>query len=179
MAYLNLSVAVVVVTKSVIITVDCINLAHGFFLKELSIFFIEAQTTTHDFFKPPPFLYLTANYRKTEAYTKKALGRLGVEEHAEGSLEYFTHTGVIDTLKNYRIYVMSDLTETFINKGVIPHAEIWDLQRTYNVVYPKQLPTAACGIHHNPRYCSMAKLWFLKAYIERNPPREWGGWTKL
>ena len=157
--------------KNVIITIDGINLEHGFVLKELSIFLIEAQTTRHYFFKPPPFLYLTANDRKTEAYTKKALGGLGVEEHAEGSLEYFTHTGVIDSL-------MGDLTETFI-KGVIPHAEIWDLQRTCSVVYPKQLPPAACGIPHNPRYCSMAKLWFLKAYIERNPPREWGGWTIL
>ena len=164
--------------KNVIITIDGINLAHGFVLKELSIFLIEAQTTRHYFFKPPPFLYLTANDRKTEAYTKKALGGLGVEEHAEGSLEYFTHTGVIDSLKDYRVYVMGDLTETFI-KGVIPHAEIWDLQRTCSVVYPKQLPPAACGIPHNPRYCSMAKLWFLKAYIERNPPREWGGWTIL
>ena len=149
-------------------SVDGVNLTHRMIVRELSLFFLDTQTTRHYFFKRPLDLRMTHNDRQTERYSKQVLGGLGIDDHAEGSLDYYAHIRVIRSLQEYRIFLVGDVAEKFVN-NILPYGDIWNLQNVSSFTYPKELPPANCGIPHNPRYCSLAKLWCVKAYMDNNP----------
>ena len=107
--------------------------------------------------------------RQTERYSKKVLGGLGIDEHADGSLEYYAHIPVIQSLQEYRILLVGNVAEKFV-RSILPYGDVWDLQNVTSLTYPKQLHSAYCGIPHNARYCSLAKLWYIKSYVDSNPP---------
>ena len=154
--------------KSVILSMDGLNFSKRVILKELSLYFMEPQTSRHYIFKKPDDLWLTHADRQTESFVKNVLGGLGVDEFTDGSQDYYCHVALISSLHSHRVYVVGNVAEKFVT-SIIPYAEVIDLQSISSFTYTKSLRSASCGIHHsNPRYCALAKLWYIKQFIDNN-----------
>ena len=78
------------------------------------------------------------------------MGTIPLTSHQLGSLDYYSHAGALDSLKDHRIFVVGEITEKFV-RNILPHADIWNIQDLTSFTYPKTLPTAYCGVVHNPR----------------------------
>ena len=153
--------------KSCIITTEGINLRRGYVLKEMSIYLLHLNETKHYFFKSPININMDSNDMKTNWYTKKYLSGIGVNDFRSGSLENFSYMDILRSLSDHRIYVVGQQTYELCY-GIIPHANIIDLQHS-SFIYPKQIQSALCGFSHsNPRYCSLAKIWVIKNYLDEN-----------
>ena len=158
--------------KSCIITIDGVNFSRRFVAKELSIYLIEENSTRHMLLKAPTDFWMTAADKKTHYFAVNVLGTIPLSAHTFGSLDYYSHVGAIDSLKDHKIFVVGEMTEKFV-QNIIPHADIWNIQELTSFKYPKTLQYACCGVNHNPRYCSLAKLHFIRDFIICNPPSEW------
>ena len=139
--------------KVAILSLDGINLASGFISKELSIFLEDERTSRHYVFKIPIDLQLTSSDRKTEYYHHQILGGLRLSDNCVGSLEYYSHVGIIQSLSNYTVYVVGHVALKFVTR-IISGSDVYDIRQIAHHQFPKQLPQASCGVHHNPRYCS-------------------------
>ena len=121
----------------------------------------------------PSDFWMTSADRKTHNFAVHVLGStIPLTSHQLGSLDYYSHAGALDSLKDHRIFVVGEIAEKFV-RNIVPHADIWNIQELTSFTYPKTLPTACCGVVHNPRYCSLAKLHYIRDFINRNPPSEW------
>ena len=158
--------------KSCIISVDGVNFSRRFIAKEISIYLMEDLTSRHMILKPPSDFWMTSADRKTHSFAVNVLGTVPLTSHTYGSLDYYSHAGALDSLKDFRIYVVGEIVEKFV-RNILPHADIWNIQDLTSFTYPKTLPTACCGVVHNPRYCSLAKLYHIRDFILRNPPSGW------
>jgi hypothetical protein len=122
--------------------------------------------------QPPSDFWLTNNDKKTERFVVNVLGGVPISDHSAGSLSYYSHVSALTTLQDYRIYVVGELAEKTL-RNILPHADIVDIQTLTSFKYPKELPTSYCGIQHNPRYCSLAKMAYIQNFIQQNPPHTW------
>ena len=158
--------------KTCIVTLDGVNFSRRFVAKEVSILLLEANTTRHMVLQPPADFWLTSADRKTQNFAVNVLGSIAIEDHVDGSLAYYSHVSAITSLKDYRIFVVGEIAERFV-KNIVPYAEVLNIQDLTPFKYPKELRSAQCGILHNPRYCSLAKLNFIRDFIIDNPPSTW------
>ena len=158
--------------KSCIISVDGVNFSRRFIAKEISVHLLDDGTTRHMLLKTPTDFWMTSADRKTHNFAVHVLGTIPLTSHQLGSLDYYSHAGALDSLKDHRIFVVGEIAEKFV-RNIVPHADIWNIQELTSFTYPKTLPTACCGVVHNPRYCSLAKLHYIRDFINRNPPSEW------
>ena len=101
---------------------------------------------------------------KTESFAKRILGAAGINDFAAGLLDYNSHIGILYSLADFRIYCAGHVAHKFLT-NVLPYADIYDIQEISTHTFPKELPTAWCGISHNPRYCSLAKLWNIVHFV--------------
>ena len=154
------------IMKSVIVSIEGVNLTHRFVLRELSILFTEDDSLRHYFFNGPHGLHLTPIDKRTNYYTEKFLGGLGVSTHVPAALEAGSYRRILSSLGNqYRILCVGNVAHKFLTEQ-LPYADIWDLQSIAGLTFPKTLRTAYCGVSHPPRYCSLAKLWFMRNFVD-------------
>ena len=153
--------------KIAILSVDGINFSSGFVCKELSLFLEDERTSRHYVFKRPIDLQLTGSDRKTEFFHHKILGGLRLNDSSVGSLEHYSHVGVIQSLCNYTVYVAGHVAYKFVTR-IIPGSDVYDIQQIAHHQFPRTLPQSPCGIEHNPRYCSLAKLWNIREFCINN-----------
>ena len=150
--------------KIAIVSVDGINLSSRFILKEMSIRIDKDESYRHFIFNRPADLVMTLADKKTEEYAKRVLGAAGIDDYSDGSLDYYSHIGILYSLANYKIFCAGHVSYKFLST-ILPYADIYDIQEISSHTFPKQLPTAWCGISHNPRYCSLAKLWNIVNFV--------------
>ena len=154
--------------KLCLVFVDGPNFPRRFVLKELSVYFPHNDTYRHYLLKQPFDLWLHGSYTSTNNYHKRVLGGVGVDEHNEGSLDYYSHSSILGSLSDYCIMTVGHVATKFLRKA-LPHSQVLDLQDLSPFKYPLHLNDACCGVQHNPRYCSLAKLWYVKSYLDANP----------
>ena len=151
--------------KIAVISIEGINFSSGFILKELSIRVQEEASTRHYVFNRPADLQMTAKDSRTESYCKRVLGAAGINDYTIGSLDYYTHVGILYSLANHTIYCAGHVAHKFLS-NLLPYTCIYDIQDIATHVFPKELPSAWCGLNHNPRYCSLAKLWNMVHFVQ-------------
>ena len=93
---------------------------------------------------------MTAKDKKTESFAKRILGAAGINDFAAGSLDYYSHIGILYSLADFRIYCAGHVAHKFLT-NILPYADIYDIQEISTHTLPKELPTAWCGISHDPR----------------------------
>ena len=74
--------------SSVVVTIEGVNLSEGYIVRELSIYYVGTKSTRHHHFNPPTNFHLNEDNRKTDAYTRKKLGGLGVFTVIPGGKPY-------------------------------------------------------------------------------------------
>ena len=148
-------------TKVAVVSVDGINLSSRFILKEMSIRLENENSYRHFVFNKPADLEMTAKDKKTKSFAKRILGAAGINDFAAGALDYYSHIGILYSLTDFRIYCAGHVFLT----NILPYADIYNIQEISTHTFPKELPTAWCGISHNPRYCSLAKLWNIVHFV--------------
>ena len=158
--------------KSCIITIDGVNFSRRFIAKEVTIHLLDENTTRHMILQAPSDFWLTPADKKTQDFAVNILGGAAINDHNEGSLSYYSHVGAISSLTDYRIYVVGEITHRFV-RNILPHANLWNIQDLTPFKFPKELRSACCGIPHSPRYCSLAKMWFIRDFILETPPSTW------
>ena len=151
--------------KIAVVSLDGINLSSRFILKELSIRLDDESSCRHYVFKKPADLVMTLRDRKTERYARKVLGAAGLDEYNTASLDYYSHITILSSLHDYTIYCAGHVAFKFL-ASILPTANLFDIQEVSAHVFPKELPHVWCGLNHNPRYCSLAKLWNMVTYID-------------
>ena len=149
-----------------IVSVDGPNLSSGFVLKEMSIFIEDEFTSRHYLFRRPVNLHMGEMDRRTERFHHQILGGLRFDEHNCASLEYYTHVGIIQSLSNHRIYCAGHIAYKFLT-GLLPQGDVLDIQQISDHTFSKELDRAPCGIAHNPRYCSLSKLWDIRNFCQK------------
>ena len=150
--------------KVAVVSVEGINLSSSFILKEMSIRIEEEDSCRHYVFNKPRDLKMTVQDKRTESYCKRVLGAAGINEYTVGSLDYYSHVGILYSLANHTIYCAGHVAYKFLTT-LLPYAAIYDIQEISTHVFPKELPSAMCGLSHNPRYCSLAKLWNMVYFV--------------
>ena len=91
-----------------------------------------------------------------------------MHDHQDGSLDYCIHASILTSLKDYRIFTQGNVATDFIST-ILPCGDVWDIQEISMHKYPAELAYTNCGILHNSRYCSLAKLWHIRGYLAMHP----------
>ena len=150
--------------KVAIISLDGINLSSRFILKEMSIHIEDEDSLRHFVFSKPVDLQMTAQDRRTENYCKRVLGAVGINEYTVGSVQYYGHISILNSLADFTIYCAGHVAYKSLT-SVLPYASIYVIQDISTHTFPNELPNAFCGISQNPRYCSLAKLWHMAHFV--------------
>lgn len=149
----------------VIMLLEGVNLASGLIVRELTLYFPSLPATRHYFFTTPSDLTLTHGDRVTERYHAHILGGIALREIIPGALEYKVLYSILQSIRDMEIQVVGSVAYTFL-KYILPNSNIIDLQRHNSFKFPSALQPANCGhMHQNPRYCTLAKLWILRAHL--------------
>ena len=152
--------------SSVVVTIEGVNLSEGYIVRELSIYYVGTKSTRHHHFNPPTNFHLNEDNRKTDAYTRKKLGGLGVFTVIPGGKPYEESAAIVTELGAYKIICAGEITRKWL-RTILPHGNIVDIQETTKFVYPKELVSTWCGYFHaNFRYCSYGKLLTLVYFLK-------------
>ena len=147
-----------IVMKSVYISISGTNFSSRFVIREMSLYFPHNHSWRHYFFDCPPDIWINDKDRKTDWYTRRVLGGIGIRTRLPGSLQHGQHKIILSKLwSDHKIYCAGHITARFLQE-LLPYADIEDKQESSPFYYPKELPTANCGTDHRARYCSLAKL---------------------
>ena len=147
--------------NTVYVSISGTNFATQFIVREMSLFFPNNSSWRHYFFDTPRGLRLSDGDKKTDWFTRRVLGGIGIYSRLPGSLEYGQHRAILVKLgTNHKICCAGHISAQFL-QNLLPYADIEDLQQTHPFNYPRSLPTANCGTDHKPRFCSLAKLRYL------------------
>ena len=153
--------------KILLIALEGINLSAGYVVREMSIYFPDDMESRHYFFAPPNTLELTPADRQTDRYTRMQLGGLGLFTSISGCLQADALVPILEGIATYDVHCAGHVAQKFLS-AVLPNTKVVDIQSTTDFTFAKELPSAWCGVHHRPRYCSLAKLWSIKAFMEFN-----------
>ena len=150
--------------KSVIVTFEGINLSHRYVVREMTLLFVEDDAIRHFFFDSPN-IHLTPEDKRTDGFTQSYLGGIGVKTEIPGALgaDHFKH--ILTSLGNrYRVLCVGDIAANLLHQ-ILPYADIWELQSLAGLTYPKSLRNCYCGFDHQPRFCSLAKTWYIRHFM--------------
>ena len=150
--------------KSVIVSFEGVNLSHRYVVREMTLLFVEDDAVRHYFFNPPN-LNLTPADKRTDGYTQTYLGGIGVNTEIPGALGADVYRHILTTLGNrYRVLCVGEIAAKLLTQ-ILPYADIWELQSLAGLTYPKTLRNCYCGYNHQPRYCSLAKTWYIRNFM--------------
>lgn len=157
------------VFSKLLVSIDGTNLSSRFLPNELTVYDLKSGKLRHYFFNPPKGIRLTQEEKRTERYTRQHLGGRGMIPYDVPALEFYHAAQVISSLKGCRLYVMGNVSKTYISE-MLPHTPVVDVQSLAALRYPATLPSTLCGeAHRNFRNCSMAKLIFVRDFLKNNP----------
>ena len=144
---------------SAFIGVEGYTLSSGFILKELCIFYPNAEYD-HFLFKMPGW-YLTDGDKRTIRYTTQMLNNLS---YLDGKVQYEEIVNILDPVKDSIIYTYSEIAVTFLQR-YLPTTVIKNIQHD-GYTMPNALPNSGCFRKHCPRYCAKSKAMDVKNFVE-------------
>ena len=148
--------------KSVVIAIEGFNLKQGYVIKELSIVYSD-NTYQHYQFKTPETFVPTAADIKTINYTNQYLNGFSIEDNYY--LPNILHSTILNEFKNFKIYVVGQITRRFIS-NILLETAIIDVCSLMDFQFPDELPDPHCFKPHRYRYCSLAKARFIKTKLD-------------
>lgn len=81
-------------TEGIVISLEGVNISRGYIVREMTIYFLATQETRHYFFTAPS-LRLTEEDRRTESYSRRRLGGLGLQTPLPGALDFTQSTKIV------------------------------------------------------------------------------------
>ena len=151
---------------TVIVTLEGVNLAEEYIVRELSIYYPSSKTSIHHHYDPPTNYCLDEADRKTDSYIRNRCGGVGVFTPIPGARPYTESTSDITSLGGCRIICAGGIASKWL-RTILPYGDIVDIQESTKFVYPKELISTWCGfLHNNTRFCSFAKLWTLVYFLK-------------
>ena len=149
--------------KTVFIAIEGFSLQQGYIIKELSIVHLD-NTYHHYLFKTPEDFTASVADMKIVNYNKKYLNGFSTED--DFYLPNHLHKAILEEFLNFKIYVVGSGTKAFIS-NILPSNVVLDVTSLVDFRYPEELPDPQCFKAHNHRYCALAKVKFLKNFMEK------------
>ena len=147
-----------------IVSLEGINLPRGLVVREMSIFYPNDGSFRHYFFDPPD-LDLNEDDRQTERFYRNVLGGTGIWEPIRGSLPYINLHYLLQKHSAYELFTVGNISQNFLIER-LPLTRIINIQDVSVFIYPRVMEPAGCGVNHNPRYCSLAKLKVVREFCQ-------------
>ena len=154
--------------RTIILSLEGVNLRSGFIVREMSIYYLHDWSFRHYFFETPDNLSLTEDDRQTARFYRDMMGGIDLDRYIDGSIPYINLDYILLQHSSYSIYVVGNVSYNFLRDKLPSHSKITDIRNITTFVYPRTLETAGCGVHHEPRYCSLAKLKFVIDFCTEN-----------
>lgn len=142
---------------TVIVSLEGVNLASGFIVREMSLYFVYDRSYRHYFFKKPLGFEMSEEDRRTDRYYRNILGGIGLTQLIPGALDYRCVAEILLSLHGYFIYTCGNVSSQFLRRN-LPYARITDIQDVSTFTYSSSLQGGDCGIEHPARYCSLSKI---------------------
>ena len=144
-----------------ILTLEGFTLPSDYIVKELTVVF-DSGNHEHFHFKAPPGFQPTATDLRTIKFASNYLNQLTLED--QSLLPYSAIDTILQAVASNTIYVAGNSAYNFMT-AKLPFTKVIDICKTYNFIYPKDLPPTNCFKRHRYRYCSLAKAEYIKSFM--------------
>ena len=147
-----------------ILTLEGFTIPSGYIIKELTVINDKNNEYQHFHFNAPKDFQPTPSDIYTINYATKHLNQLSFSD--DSLLPYVAINAILQNLEKHTIYVAGHSAHKFITSH-LPLSNIIDITTTLDFKYPPVLQPADCFKTHRPRYCSLAKAWYIKSFMEQ------------
>ena len=118
----------------------------------------------HFRFAPPSDFKPSDSDLQSIDYTKRYLSQ--IPYHDQSLLPYNTLESILTKLENDIVYCAGYNSYRFL-KSKLPLSSVIDVKVEFEMEYPQVLDKVPCGRQHNSRYCSLAKAFYIKDYLNK------------
>ena len=144
-----------------IVTFDGFCLPSRYIIRECTIIYSNGEFDHYRFAAPPDY-QPSAEDMKAIQFTSNYLTRLPFIDNS--LLPYDCVLTILQKLSNMTLYCAGNQAYHLL-KNNLPLTKIVNASSRFGFSYPAVLPSANCGRRHNPRYCSLAKAFYLRDFM--------------